>query len=268
MFKALKYIKLLCAIALAAPVAAQMYIPGEVLEYRVSYNAKLIPNWEMGQVTVTTSDSEHNGVPTYLVQAVAKTLPNYTWFFDMEDVYTIQVDKQSQKPIHFESNLKEGDYTFKSKYDYMWDSLQIKTWWQIRDREPQSKQFEITEKSLDAISLFFSMRNTDPDSFSPGEIRSMDMVLEDTVRTINYRYIKREKKKIRRLGTFNTLRFECQLGTSQGYSFTDGTIFTIWVSDDKNKVPLLLESPVSVGRVQAYLVGYRNLKYPLSSQRK
>ena len=59
-----------------------------------------------------------------------------------------------------------------------------------------------------------------------------------------------------------------QLGTSEGFSFTDGTVFTIWISDDENKIPLYLESPVRIGSINAYLSGYKGLKYPLKSRIK
>ena len=61
------------------------------------------------------------------------------------------------------------------------------------------------------------------------------------------------------------LKFDCQMGTTEGYSFTDGTVFTIWISDDDNKIPLYIESPVRIGSINAYISGYKNLKYPLSS---
>ena len=93
----------------------------------------------------------------------------------------------------------------------------------------------------------------------------MRMVLQDTVRNIRYRFLGREVKKIRNIGKFNTLKFDCQMGTTEGYSFTDGTVFTIWISDDDNKIPLYIESPVRIGSINAYISGYKNLKYPLSS---
>ena len=67
------------------------------------------------------------------------------------------------------------------------------------------------------------------------------------------------------MGRFRTLKFNCQLGSSQGYSFTDGSVFTIWISDDRNKIPLYIESPVRIGSINAYISGYRGLKYPVES---
>ena len=38
----------------ALPAGAQLYQPGEVLDYRASYKAKFFPNTEVGSVRVTT----------------------------------------------------------------------------------------------------------------------------------------------------------------------------------------------------------------------
>ena len=35
----------------------------------------------------------------------------------------------------------------------------------------------------------------------------------------------------------------------------------IWVSDDENKVPLMIESPVTVGSVKAVLQSYSGLRH-------
>ena len=123
----------------------------------------------------------------------------------------------------------------------------------------------VTPECMDAISLFFNMRTAEGGDFKEGEPRLMRMVLQDTVRNIRYRFLGREVKKIRNIGKFNTLKFDCQMGTTEGYSFTDGTVFTIWISDDDNKIPLYIESPVRIGSINAYISGYKNLKYPLSS---
>lgn len=247
------------------PAVAQLYHPGEVLEYRVSYKAKLFPNTEVGAVQVATTEEDFQGRPVYKVEAHGRTLPTYRWFFDLDDRYTVMADTATLRPVHFESNLKEGSYTFWCRYEYDWDNHEASTVWQSRQKPVQRKSLHLTDESLDAISLFFRMRSADPDAFQPGEISTLHMVLQDTVRPIRYRFEGREQKKIRNMGKYRTLRFACQLGTTENYSFTDGTEFTIWISDDENKIPLYLESPVKVGSVQAYISGYRGLKYPVSS---
>ena len=40
----------------------------------------------------------------------------------------------------------------------------------------------------------------------------------------------------------------------------------VYVSDDKNRIPLLIESPVSVGSVKAVLKNYKGLKYNMTAK--
>ena len=123
-------------------------------------------------------------------------------------------------------------------------------------------------RTLPTYRWFFNLRSAQAENFRVGEPATLQMVLQDTIRHLHYRYLGRENKKIRNMGRFRTLKFECQLGTTEGYSFTDGTIFTIWISDDDNKIPLYIESPVKIGSINAYISGYKGLKYPVSSLMK
>ena len=123
----------------------------------------------------------------------------------------------------------------------------------------------ITEQSMDAISLYFNMRTVAEEQIKEGFARDLELVLEDTVRYLKFRYEGREEKRIKNLGRFNTLKFRCKIATSDGYAFQDGTEFEVWISDDRNKIPLYIKSPIKVGSVQAYLTSYEGLRYPLDS---
>ena len=87
-------------------------------------------------------------------------------------------------------------------------------------------------------------------------------------RSINYRLAGREVRNIKGVGKFRTLKFVCELATSSGESFKDGSEFYLWISDDLNKIPLYLESPIRIGSVRVRLLDASNLKYPLTSKIK
>lgn len=262
----MKKLILTCIGALMAlSASAQLYHPGEELEYRVSYRAKYFPNTEIGSVEVTTAEVMFDEKPHYRVIGVGRTLPTYRWFFNMEDIYTIHIDPATLRTQHFESDITEGSYTFESTYRYDWDKMEVHSRWSSRKRPFRELTQPLTEHSMDAISLFFNMRTASADEFTEGGVGTLEMVLEDTVRHIQYRYLGREVKKIRNKGKFRALKFECQLGTTEGFSFTDGTVFTLWISDDRNKIPLSIESPVRIGSIQAYIYDFKGLKYPLES---
>lgn len=249
------------------PLSAQIYQPGEILEYRVSYKAKLFPNTEMATVKVETSSVVDSlGRTRYKLVGSGRTMPRYRIFYNLEDVYTVMVDPETLLPLSFASNLRESDYTFRSMMTYDWDSLRVHSHWQSRKRAPKEHLMDITRESLDALSLYFRMRSAHADDFEVGKVCALPMILQDTIRPIHYRYLGRDVKKVRNMGKFRALKFECELGSTEGFSFTDGTVFTLWISDDENKIPLYIESPVRVGSIQAYISRYRGLKYPMKSK--
>ena len=126
-----KILTLLLLVA-ATPLAAQLYHPGERLDYRVSYRAKMFPNTEIGAVEVSTVEESHDGTNCYKVVGAGRTLPTYRWFFNVEDIYTVWVDPQTLRPVAFNSSIREGDYTFRSTYIFDWHNLNVHTRWQRR----------------------------------------------------------------------------------------------------------------------------------------
>lgn len=248
--------------------SAQLYHVGEELEYRVSYRAKLFPNTEMASATISTSLDTLDAKAHYKVVGRGRIMPSYRWFYDIDDSYTIWVDTLTRKTRRLVSEIKEGSYRKNSTFDYDWEQMLSHNRWVKRDGRVREHTISLTDKSMDAVSLFFNLRGVDLESFREGEDYYLHMMLEDTVRVLRYRFLGREVKKIRRLGRFKTLKFRCQIGAHDAQSFKDGSEFFIWISDDENKIPLWLESPIRVGSVCAYLIKPRGLKYPLASRVK
>ena len=259
---------ILFALLATLSVQAQLYVPGETLNYRMSYKAKLFPNTEVAKVVMQTTESMLDGMPVYKVYGYGETAKAFSWVLPVQDAYTIWIDPETLRTKRFDSDLHEGDYTFRSTYLFDWKNLNVHTRWQSRQRPERYKTMKISDQSMDAVSLYFNLRTVKDEEIKEGFAKDLEMVLEDTVRHINYRYLGREVKKIRNKGKFRALKFECQLGTTEGFSFTDGTVFTLWISDDRNKIPLSIESPVRIGSIQAYIYDFEGLKYPLDSKVK
>ena len=249
-------------------LSAQVYHPGEQLDYRVAYKAKLVPNTEMATVTVQTTLDTLDGKSVYRVMGLGKIMPEYRWFYNLEDRYDILVDTLSKRTQRFESNIREGDYTFRSHYRYDWDSLKVHTWAQSRQRTPRTKTLELTERSMDPVSLYFNLRSIDASTLKEGKEYNLEMVLEDTIKVLKYRLLGREVCRVPQKGKFRTIKLACTLGTSEGFSFTAGSEFYIWITDDKNKFPVMLESPIIVGSIRAYISDFKGLKYPLDCKVK
>jgi hypothetical protein len=72
------------------------------------------------------------------------------------------------------------------------------------------------------------------------------------------------RQKVKKLGKFDVLRFSPELIT--GNLFDEGDEANIYVTNDENKLPVLIESPLSVGKVKVVLKEYEGLKYPLKAR--
>jgi hypothetical protein len=134
------------------------------------------------------------------------------------------------------------------------------------DRVPVDTLLAGTGNTLDIPALFYRVRTMDVDSVAEGVKYPISFAIDDDVYNFYFILVGKEEKKIRGLGTFNTLKFAVKLVA--GSVFTGKDDMFIWVTDDENKVPLLFESPIIVGRVQGRLVEYSNLKGPLTSKIK
>lgn len=260
-----------CVAAFAAAAqtrAGAAFADGEKLEYAVSYKVSLI-NTDVAGVTISTRTEDFNGRRVFTVDGLGKTYPFYRWFFDLNDQYISVLDSATLRPLELRTEIREGKYRYSSKFSYDWDSMVVNNAFRNHARNPDfnRKQLKITEGSYDGLALFFNLRCADLSELEKaGGESTMNLVLEDTIRVIRYRLLGRETKNVRGTGKFRTLKFRCELATSTGESFADGSEFTIWITDDRNRIPVYIESPIRVGSIRARLIDYKNLKYPLDSK--
>jgi len=64
-------------------------------------------------------------------------------------------------------------------------------------------------------------------------------------------------------GKFNTIKLKPLL--LKGSIFTGGEKMSIWITDDNNRLPVRIETPIKVGSIKVDLMNYENLNHPLSS---
>ena len=88
------------------------------------------------------------------------------------------------------------------------------------------------------------------------------MFLDNETYNLYIRYLGKETIKTK-YGKFRAIKFKPLL--VKGTMFEGGEKMTVWVSDDANHLPLRVESAISVGSVKVDMMGYKNLRYPLTS---
>jgi len=235
---------------------------GEKIVYKVFYNWNFV--WlSAGEVTFDVTETENE----YRIAATGRTYSSYEWFFKVRDYYFTYIDKETLLPHTFIRDVQEGGYTIYDKVKFDQDlangtSLRGKT-----KEVAELKSFEFENCMHDMLSLIYKMRNIDYDELAEGNAIKTKMFLDMETYNLDIRMKGKEPKKwVKGQGYFNTFKISPEL--IAGEVFDEDAQMNIWVSDDDNRIPLIIESPVSVGSVKVVLKEYSGLKHPFSSKTK
>lgn len=233
---------------------------GEELVFTVYYNWKFV--WvPAGEAKFTVRETP----TTYDITVIGRTFESYDYFFRVNDYFHSKIDKKTLYPINFVRVVEEGDYrlfdsiSFDQKNNIA-TSFQGKT----RDKAVATKH-SLTNCMHDLLSVLYFLRNTDVDGYKKGDFLDTDVLFDKELYPIKVRYMGKEKgKKIKELGKFNTIRVIPDV--IAGNIFNEDDKMNVWVSDDNNRIPLLVESPLKVGSGKAILTRYSGLRSVVTSK--
>ncbi|MEL6276238.1 MAG: DUF3108 domain-containing protein [Bacteroidota bacterium] len=132
--------------------------------------------------------------------------------------------------------------------------------------ELKRKEIPLDECMHDLISIIYYARNIDYNDLSIGQEIPIKILMDQEIYPLKIKYLGAEgNTKVKGQGRFKTQKFSPQL--IAGEVFKEGDEMMIYVTDDENKIPVLIESPVSVGSVKAVLKSYRGLRYDLTAKK-
>jgi hypothetical protein len=231
---------------------------GESITYKLYYNWNFV--WlSAGEVTFRVKETKDQ----YHLSAYGSTYKSYEWFYKVRDRYDTYVDKKTLLPVLSIRDVHEGKYRL---YDKVTLDQQGKKAYSLRGKSKdvaQMSEYPIENCMHDILSIIYYTRNLDFANMPTGASFPIKIFMDKETWPLNVRYLGKEKDtKIRGLGKMNTIKFSPEV--ISGFVFGEGAQMTVWASDDQNKIPVLIESPVSVGSVKAVLKEYKGLRYPFN----
>lgn len=237
------------------------YIGGESLTYVLSYTWGGV-NTDVGEGTakLNYSDGYYNPVVT------GRTYKFYDLFFKVREHLESTFSATTMRPLSFYRMSEEGKYKVMNRYAFDNEKGVINVTVSKRNRPANDTVLTMTPSTYDLITLFYVSRAMDFSTLEKGVKHPIVFAIDKKVYNLYFIYHGKEVKKIKGLGTFNTMKFSASLVA--GEIFTGKDEIYIWVSDDKNIIPLLFESKVLVGTVTGKLKSWENLKYPLECKIK
>jgi hypothetical protein len=225
---------------------------GESLSLIVFYNALgLYVN--AGTANITVNSEKLFNKPVFHIVGTGSTNSKYDWIFKVRDRYETYIDTATLQPYKFIRNVNEGGYR---KYENITFNQPANT------AITTQGVFKVPNCINDVVGAVYYARNIDFDKYKPGDRIPFFMFLDNEVYNMYIRYEGKQTVKTR-YGKFRAIKFKPLL--LKGTIFEGGEKMTVYVSDDANKIPLRIESPLLVGSVKADMMSYDNLRFPLTS---
>ena len=235
---------------------------GERITYKIYYNLNFV--WvPAGEVTFKVFEEGNQ----WHYQAIGTTYSSYEWFFSVRDEYDSWVDKNTLLPNYSERSVNEGDYHIFEKISFNQSDRKMTVWRAKKKGETETKtEHNVKGCVHDVLSSLFNLRNYDFTGQQAGYAIPFSIFMDKEEFPLKMKYMGKEaKKKVYGMGKYDTMKF--QPDVIAGEVFNEDAKMTVWVSDDQNRIPLLIETPVSVGSVKMVLKEYWGLKYDFKAKR-
>lgn len=218
---------------------------GEKLRFVIFYGP-----FDGGYVDAELTKTTFDGKLVYHSKMLAKTVGLADKLYKVRDEYQAWFDPQTILPYQSIRDIQEGRYTkFNIVRYYHPEEFVVNI-----DKDT----FQVTPDIRDMVSVFHYIRNQDFRSMKYDEIIEINTFFDNEIFPFDIRYRGIEEIKTRK-GTYECIKLVPYV--EPGRIFNSEDDMTIWLSNDRNRVPIRVRFNLKVGSVNCDLVEYSGLKY-------
>ena len=236
---------------------ASSFQDGEWLKFKLSYS-----NWfKAGNATLQVSETTYKNKAVYKVICKGWTTGAIKWFFNVEDHYESHFDKHTGAPYKFVRDIDEGGYTKNRIVEF--DHVQNKAL--INDlKDKTTSTIDIEQDIQDLVSAYYYLRNNyKTETIKQGDVVELNIFFDEETFLFKLKYLGRETISTA-FGDIKCIKFRPYV--MAGRVFKEEESLTLWVTADKNKIPVKIKADLRVGSLRADLVAQKGLKYPFEIQ--
>ena len=226
---------------------------GENLEYIVHYGI-----FNASYASLKLSNEKLDGKDFLLASGYGKTIGLARLFFKVEDYYSSYFDDTVVTPYFFKRNIYEGGYTKNLEVKFN-SELQNAT---VNNIKNQTIETINTEENVQDLisSLYYLRKNFSEEKVSIGEPFIINMFYDSKNRELPLRYLGKDIIKTK-FGKIECLKF--MPTTSRSRIFKGEGSITIWLTNDKNRIPIRVQADLLVGSIKADLEKFSGIANPL-----
>jgi hypothetical protein len=236
------------------PVASdeKPYKPGEKLSYIIKVGPII-----GGIASLTLRQVTYDNKVVYHSRGEGKTVGIAEKLYSVKDVFESYFDTQTGLPYKLVRDVKEGSY---KKHEEAFFDRVNNTAYSMR----LDTTIQVPPDILDMISLIYFIRILDMSQVKPGDVLKTVTYFDDELFPFEIRYKGKEDVKTK-FGKIKCYRFDPVV--EPGRMFDSEDDMTIWLSADKNIIPVKVRFDLLVASLRMELDQFANLKYPLMFKR-
>lgn len=227
------------------------YDTGEWLSFRVHYGFVTA-----GYATLEVDQATLNGKEVFHVKGEGRTTGLSRFFFKVEDIYQSYIDKDKDVPYRFIRKINEGGHTKDIQIDFNHGTKKAL----VNNKKHKEKAtVSFPENVQDMVSAFYYLRNNlDVNDLKKNDEIGMDMFFDKENYKFKLKFLGKEIIKTD-FGKVSCLVFRPYV--QSGRVFKEKESLTVWVSDDDNRIPLLIKADLAVGSLKASLSEFKGLSH-------
>jgi hypothetical protein len=245
MKKTLLFLALLASISITAQDLA--YKPGEHFKFKIHYGI-----FNAGYATLDLKTGQFKGKNLYHAVGKGWTVGLSKFFMKINDNYESYFDTYN-RPYKYIRKIDEGGYTMDKELHF--DTQQHKVL-VINKKKNTAKNYATPKTIHDMISVFYYLRNYDTTNLKKGDEIKVDIFIDEQIYPFKLKFLGKNVLNTK-FGKINSLMFRPIV--QSGRIFKEDESVTLWISDDKNKMPLLIKAKLMVGSLKASLIEYRGI---------
>ena len=225
---------------------------GEWFKFKMSYSGFL----KAGNATLSVNERMYKGRPVYHIVGKGWTTGAIRWFFKVDDRYETYMDRETNLPTRFIRKIDEGGHTKDVEIEFDHERRIA----QVENKKHKTLKTYATEKDVqDMVSAFYYLRNNyDTRNLKEGDMVSLNMFFDEENYNFKLKFLGRETLETS-FGKVKTMKFRPYV--MAGRVFKEQESLTMWVSEDENKIPLMVRADLAVGSLQAELEAFKGLKH-------
>jgi len=240
---------------------------GEELAFDIHYKYGLVM-LKAGSANFKVLNSSYNNKNSFQSTLDFKTTAFFDKIFKMRDTLSSHITEELEPLYHIRS-IHEGSYSFSEKiffnsFSDKYSEINVKR----SSRELVKFDTIITSnsKAYDILSLMLAICSVDYSQLDFAHAEKFLIFIGRDKINVTARYEGQSIVEKNELHKYKTHKIALDF-TDSAFNESKSAV-EIWLSDDKNRIPIKIRAKLRIGAAEVNINSWKNLKYPLSSEVK